>query len=266
MTDTIVHCQALIGRHVKHLTRTPERLMSVTLMPVVFVLVFGYLFGSAITVPGGQSYQEYIMAGIFIQVVFSNLGLTALGVVGDLDNGLMDRFRSLPISRSAVLIGRTTNDLILAAWSFVLMSGIGFLIGWRIHEGILSMLAAFGLLLLLGLATSWLGALMGLVLRNAEAVNGIGSAIVMPMSFLSNAFIPLDGLPGWMQTIAEWNPVSSVVLACRKLFGNAPEGSVTSDAFPMQHPILMAVVLSLTMLVVSVPLTLRAYERAASKK
>ncbi|GAA2358688.1 ABC transporter permease [Streptomyces violaceusniger] len=263
-SDTFTHSRALIGRHLRHLTRTPQQLMSITLMPVVFVLVFGYLFGSAIDVPGGQKYQEYIMAGIFIQVVMSNLGLTALGVVGDLDNGLMDRFRSLPISRAAVLIGRTTNDLILVAWSFVLMSGIGFLIGWRVHNDFLSVLGGFGLLLLLGLATSWLGALLGLALRSAEAVNAIGAIIVMPMSFLSNAFIPLDGLPGWMQSVAEWNPVSAVVLACRKLFGNA--GGSTGDSFPMQHPIPMALVLTVALLALVVPLTVRAYEKAASKK
>ncbi|MEU2516207.1 ABC transporter permease [Streptomyces syringium] len=266
MTDLIVHSRALIGRHVRHLTRTPQQLMSITLMPVVFVLVFGYLFGSAIDVPGGQKYQEYIMAGIFIQVVMSNLGLTAIAVVGDLDNGLMDRFRSLPISRSAVLIGRTTNDLIVVTWSFALMSGIGYLIGWRVHNGFWQMLGGFGLLLLLGLATSWLGALLGLVLRSAEAVNAIGAIIVMPMSFLSNAFIPLNGLPGWMQAIAEWNPVSAVVLACRKLFGNVPSGATTGDAFPMQHPIPMAVILSLAMLVIVVPMTIRAFEKASSRK
>ncbi|GHC63211.1 ABC transporter permease [Streptomyces cinnamoneus] len=265
MTETIIHCRALIGRHMLHMKRTPEQLLSFTLIPVVFVLVFGYLFGSAMEVPGDQSYQEYIMAGIFIQVALSNLGQTALGVVGDLENGLMDRFRSLPISRSAVLIGRTLNDVLLVAWSFVLMSVIGLLIGWRVHNGILSMLGGFGLLLLLSLAIAWLGALMGLVLRVAEAVNSVVAIAVMPLSFLSNAFIPLDGLPGWMQTIAGWNPVSAVVQACRELFGNAPATSA-ADTFPMRHPVPMALFLTVALLAVVVPLTLRAYEKAASRK
>ncbi|MBP2405850.1 Daunorubicin/doxorubicin resistance ABC transporter permease protein DrrB [Streptomyces netropsis] len=265
MTETITNSCALIGRHIRHLTRTPEQLLSITLMPVVFVLVFGYLFGSAMKVPGDQSYQDYIMAGIFVQVVLGNMTLSSLGVISDLDNGLMDRFRSLPMSRSAVLIGRTTHDLILTVWCFILMSGIGYLIGWRVHEGVWSMLGGFGLMLLLGFATSWAGALLGLTLRSAEAVNALGAVIVMPLSFLSNAFIPLDGLPGWMRAIAEWNPVSPVVLACRKLFGNATPDTA-GHAFPMQYPIPMAVILSVAMLAVVVPLTIRAYERAATKQ
>ncbi|WP_370422146.1 ABC transporter permease [Streptomyces sp. QH1-20] len=265
MTETITHSCALIGRHIRHMTRTPQQLLSITLMPVVFVLVFGYLFGSAMKVPGGQSYQDYIMAGIFAQVVLGNTTLSALGVISDLDNGLMDRFRSLPMSRSAVLIGRTTHDLVLTVWSFALMSVIGYLIGWRVHEGLWSMLGGFGLLLLLGLVTSWVGALLGLTLRSAQAMNAIGGIIVMPLSFLSNAFIPLDGLPAWMQAIAEWNPVSPIVLACRQLFGNA--APVSSDAaFTMQHPVAMALVLSLVALAVVIPLTIRAYEKAATKQ
>ncbi|MFH9045038.1 ABC transporter permease [Streptomyces sp. NPDC017966] len=265
MTETITHSSALIGRHMRHLIRTPQQLLSVTLMPVLFVLVFGYLFGSAMSVPGGQTYQEYIMAGIFAQVVLGNMILSALGVISDLDNGLMDRFRSLPMSRSAVLVGRTTHDLVLTMWSFAIMAVPGYMIGWRVHEGPLKMLGGFGIMLLLGFAASWLGALLGLTLANAEAVNALGSIIVMPLAFLSNAFIPLGGLPGWMQTISEWNPVSSVVLAARLLFGNAePMGD--DAAFPMQHPVLMAVVLSLALLAVAVPFTIRAYERAASKK
>ncbi|MET9694900.1 ABC transporter permease [Streptomyces sp. NPDC006514] len=265
MTETVIHCRALVGRHLRHLTRTPEQLLGITIMPVVFVLVFGYLFGSAMSVPGGQSYQEYIMAGIFIQVVLSNLGQTAHGVVGDLDNGLMDRFRSLPISRSAVLIGRTSNDVFLVAWSFVLMSVIGLLIGWRTHTNILSVLGGFALLLGLALAIAWLGALLGLVLRTAEAVNSVVAVAIMPLAFLSNAFIPLNGLPGWMQTVAGWNPVSAVVQATRELFGNAP-ATTAGDAFPMRHPVPMAVVLVVVMLAVVIPLTLRAYEKAASRK
>ncbi|OCC07229.1 ABC transporter permease [Streptomyces sp. PTY087I2] len=265
MTETLVHSSALIGRHLRHLARTPQQLLSVTLLPVLFVLVFGYLFGSAMEVPGGQSYQDYIMAGIFAQVVLGNMVLSALGVISDLDNGLMDRFRSLPMSRSAVLIGRTTHDLILTVWSFALMTVPGYVIGWRVHEGIPSALGGFGVMLLLGLAASWLGALLGLKLANAAAVNALGSIIVMPLAFLSNAFIPLDGLPGWMQAISQWNPVSSVVQATRELFGNAPPVPANA-AFPMQHAVPMAVALSLALLVVAVPLTIRAYEKAASKQ
>ncbi|MCG6495242.1 ABC transporter permease [Kitasatospora sp. A2-31] len=265
LAGAISDSAALIGRHMRQLKRTPEQLITLTLMPAVFVIVFGFLFGSAMQVPGDMKYQEYIMAGIFVQVVLGNVGLTAMGVVSDLDNGLMDRFRSLPISRTAVLIGRTTSDVAVVAWSFLLMSVIGFAIGWRTHEGFLSMLAGFGLLLLLAFATSWLGALLGLVLRNASAVNGVSAVVVMPMSFLSNAYIPLDGLPGWMQGIAGWNPVSSVVLASRKLFGNAAPTSA-HQTFPLQHPVPMALILTGALIAIAVPLATRAFEKSATKK
>lgn len=261
MNEAISDSLALAGRHMRHMVRIPEQLLSMTLMPVAFVLVFGYLFGSSMQVPGDMSYQEYIMAGIFMQVVLSNLAITALGVVADLDNGLMDRFRSLPISRSAVLVGRTTSDLVLVAWSFTVMSVVGLLLGWRTHANPLSVLAGFGLLLLLALAIAWLGALLGLTLRNTEAVNAVGTVAMLPMAFLSNAFIPLNGLPGWLRTVAEWNPVSSVVAACRQLFGNSIP--VTGhQAFPMRHPVPMAVTLTLVLLCVVIPLAIRAFHRS----
>lgn len=262
MTETLSDVRALVGRHFRHIYRIPEQLISVTIMPIAFVLIFGMLFGSAMTVEGG-SYQEYIMAGIFIQVMMANISQTALGVVGDLSNGLVDRFRSLPISRSAVLIGRTTADMALAAWSCVLMAGVGYLIGWRIHNGLPKALAAFGLLLLLGFAMSWLGALLGLALRSTESVNALAFMAMMPLVFLSNAFVPPAGLPTWLRVVAEWNPVSMVVTACRQLFGNPTVGAGTG--LPAEHPIVMSLLLIGAILAVVVPLSGRAYSTATAR-
>ncbi|MFJ5223141.1 ABC transporter permease [Streptomyces sp. NPDC088400] len=263
MVDLVSDVSALVGRHMKHLVRIPEKLLSVTLMPVAYVVVFGVLFGSAISVPGSD-YRSYLMAGIFTQMMLTNVGNTALGVAGDLSNGVVDRFRSLPMSRSAVLIARTLSDLALAVIACVTMAIVGYLIGWRVHEGFLKALAGFGLLLLLGYTMAWLGALIGLLARSPEAVNSIAFMLVMPLTFLSNAFIPLDGLPGWLRWLCEWNPVSAVVAACRELFGNTTTGT-GEGAFPVQHPVPVSLVLSALVLSAVVPAAVGAYRRAAAR-
>ena len=253
---------ALIGRHMRHILRIPEKLLSITLMPVSYVVIFGVLFGTAISVPGGD-YREYLMAGILTQTMLSNINSTALGVAEDLNNGLVDRFRSLPMSQAAVLVGRTLSNLVLSLISVVVMSAVGLLIGWRVHHGLVSALAAFGILLLLGFAMAWLGALIGLVVRSSEAISAVAFVIVMPLTFLSNAFIPLGGLPGWLRAVCEWNPISAVVAACRQLFGNPT--AVTGDALPSVHPIPMSVVLTAALLVVVAPLAVRAYRTAVAR-
>lgn len=264
MTEALSDSFALVGRQMRHIRRMPEQLLGITVMPVAFVIVFGYLFGSAMQVPGQGGYKEYIMAGIFAQVMLANITTTAVGVVNDLNNGLVDRFRALPISRSSVLVGRTVADAVLVTWTCAVMALVGYLIGWRAHNGILQTLAGFGLLLLMGFAMSWLGALIGLTLRNVETVSALSGVIMMPLAFLSNAFVPLDGLPGWLRAIAEWNPVSSVVSASRELFGN--EQGAAGGALPAQHPIATALIVLVVLLVVVVPLAGRAYQKAAAQR
>jgi ABC transporter DrrB family efflux protein len=261
--DTAGDAYALAGRHIKHLIRVPQKLLGTTVMPMAYVAIFGYLFGSVITVPGG-SYREYIMAGIFTQMMLSTASNTALGVTGDLGNGLVDRFRSLPIARGAVLIGRTTADVALAAVSCALMALVGLLIGWRVHGGVLDALAGFGILIAFGYAMTWLGAFMGMALRTPEAVNAIAFLIVMPLTFLSNAFIPLDHLPAWLRAVCEWNPISVIAAAVRQLFGN--NAALTSHlAFPEHHPVLLAPALILLMLAVLMPLAIRAGRSAVNR-
>ncbi|WP_367127664.1 ABC transporter permease [Saccharothrix sp. HUAS TT1] len=253
---------ALFGRHTRHIARTPEKLLGVTLMPVAYVVIFGVLFGAAIALPGGGAYGEYLMAGIFTQTMLSSVSSTALGVADDLGNGLVDRFRSLPMSQGAVLLARTASNLVLSLVSIVVMAAVGLAIGWKVSAGAAGALAALGLLLLFGFAMSWLGALIGLVVRGAEAISALAFLIVMPLTFLSNAFIPLDGLPGWLRAVCEWNPVSSVVAACRELFGNPAQAGTS---FPMRHPVPMAVALTLAVLLVCAPLAVRAYRGAVAR-
>jgi ABC transporter DrrB family efflux protein len=260
---TVGDASALAGRHLRHLVRVPQKLLGTTVMPMAYVAVFGYLFGSVITVPGG-SYREYIMAGIFTQMMLSTVANTALGVTADLGNGLADRFRSLPIARAAVLIGRTTADLALAGVSCVLMAPVGLLIGWRVHHGLVSMLAGFGVLLGFGYAMTWLGALLGMALRSPEGVNAVAFLLIMPLTFLSNAFIPLDRLPAWLRAVCNWNPISVVSAAVRELFGNS--AAVTTQlAWPERHPVALAPAAIALLLAVVVPLALRAGRSAAGR-
>jgi ABC-2 type transport system permease protein len=263
MTEAISDSLALVGRHMRHIRRTPEQLLGITIMPVAFVIVFGYLFGSAMAVPGQGGYQEYIMAGIFVQVMLGSITTTAIGVSHDLGNGLVDRFRSLPIARSSVLIGRTVSDAVLMSWTCLVMAGVGFLIGWRAHNGFMETLAGFGLLISFGFALSWLGALIGLALPNPEAVSALTGVLMMPLAFLSNAFVPLDGLPAWLRVVAEWNPVTWLVTACRSLFGN--ETGAATGSFSATNSIPMSLALIVVLLVTVIPLAGRVYQKAAAR-
>ena len=250
---------ALIERHLQHLRLVKERLISLTLLPTLFVLVFGVMFSSAISIPGG-GYREFIMSGIFVQIMISALPGSAIGAIEDLRTGLVDRFRSLPMSGSAVLVGRCVGDTAMRVISVVPMAIVGYLIGWRIHTGVLSALAGFGVLLLFGFVLAWVGAFLGLALRTPETAASLPALVLMPALFLSNAFVPLAGLPVWLRTVAEWNPLSAVVGASRVLWGNPT--ALASDAFPTRHPVLMTLFwLTTTMLIVS-PLAARKYRTA----
>jgi ABC-2 type transport system permease protein len=253
---------AVAVRNLRHIPRVQEKLAMASFQPVIFVLLFGYLFGSAITVPGG-SYHEFVMAGIFTQMMVLGASTTATGVADDLTKGLVDRFRSLPMARSAVLAGRTVADLALSVISCAVMAAAGLAIGWRIHHGIPAALAGFGLLLLLGFAMAWVGALAGLVIRDTESVSATTFGVLMPLTFLSNAFIPPGHLPGLLATIADWNPVSATVTACRQLFGNQA-GSLPAS-FTGQHAIALSASCSALILLACVPLAVRAYRSATTR-
>lgn len=260
IADTVT----IAKRNVVHIRRVPEKLINVTIQPILFVLLFAFVFGNAIPIPGGGSYREYLMAGIFTQTIAATYMSTAVGVTDDMSKGIVDRFRSLPMSPSAVLGGRSVADLLESMIAVTVLVVMGLVIGWRVHNGIGDTLAAIGLLLLFGFAMIWVGATLGLYARTTETANVIGFIIFFPISFVSNAFVPTSTMPSWMQPIAEWNPLSATTAAGRQLFGN-PNPMPANASWPMQHPIEASLLGSLVMLAIFMPLALRRYKTIASR-
>jgi ABC transporter DrrB family efflux protein len=251
-------------RNLIKIKRIPDLLIFSSIQPIMFVLLFAYVFGGSISVPG-VNYKEYLMAGIFTQTVAFGSSIAAIGLADDLSKGIIDRFRSLPMSRAAVLIGRTTSDLLNNVLVVLIMAICGLLVGWRVHTGILGTAAGFGLLFLFGYAMSWIAALIGLSVRSVEVAQSAGFIWLFPMTFLSNAFIATDRLPEVLRPVADWNPISSIVLALRDLWGNAPEGMARGSGFPAHHPVLLAFIWVAAILVVFVPLAITRYRRVTAR-
>jgi ABC transporter DrrB family efflux protein len=250
-------------RNLIAMTRIPDQLVFATIQPIMFVLLFAYVFGSAIPLADGGSYKEFLMAGIFAQIAAFASAQTSVAMASDMTKGIVDRFRSLPMARSGVLAGRTIADMANLVFQFVVMSITGLFIGWSINNGIPKAVAAYGLLLLFGFAMSWIGAWMGLSVKSVEAANTAGFIWLFPLTFLSNAFVPTTGMPGFLQTVAEWNPISSVVSAARELFGNP--NPFTSGSLPGRYPIVFSLGWSALILIVFVPLAVRKYRSATSR-
>jgi ABC-2 type transport system permease protein/oleandomycin transport system permease protein len=214
---------AITRRNLISLFRVPTTLVFSTVQPVIFVLMFRYVFGGAIPLPGfHHPFVDYLMAGIFVQTVTFGSMNTGVGLAEDLHKGLIERFRSLPMARSAVLAGRTTADLVRNVFVVFLMVVVGFLVGFRVHTGILAFLGAIGILLLFGFAMSWMMALIGLRVRNAEAAQAAAFPLIAPLVFASNAFVPSKSMPGWLQAFANHQPVSATVSAVRALTNGGP--------------------------------------------
>ena len=250
-------------RHLLQIPRVPELLFFSLVQPVIFVLLFAYVFGGAIPVPGGGSYREYLIPGVFGQTVAFAAAGTTVGLSEDLHKGIVDRFRSLPMAQSGVLIGRSLADLARSVLVLIVLSLTGLIVGWRINTSVPEAAGAYGILLLFAFAMIWVGAFVGLHMPSPEVANTAGLAWLFPLTFLSNAFVPIAGMPAWLQVIAEWNPISSVVLAARTLFGN-PTG-VPGDSLPMQHPIPFAIGWSLLILAIFIPLSVRRFKHTTSR-
>jgi ABC-2 type transport system permease protein len=255
ITDALV----ITKRQLLQLSRVPEVLIFSTIQPVMFVLLFRYVFGGSISTgqPGG--YVQLLMPGIFVQTVAFTLAATASGLAEDMGKGLIDRFRSLPISRSAVVVGRTLGDSLLNIVVLTVMGIAGYAVGWRPTGGLLKTALAFLFLLGFGYALSWTGIFAGLAARDARAVQNISFLITFPLTFLSNAFAPTTGMPRVLQYFAEWNPVSTMVAACRELFGLKNQFGATAGSFPSDHPLITSIFYMFLIMAIFVPLSVRKY-------
>jgi len=249
----------LTRRSIARIRREPETLSDVTIQPVLFVLMFAYVFGGAISgLGGGDKYHSYLIGGMLGMTLAQTAPGTAVAIVSDMETGLIDRFRSLPMSRAAVLTARTIADLFTQVIGGVVIALVGLAIGWRIHNGAGDAIEAFALALLFGYAFTWVGVCLGMVLRSPEAAQQTGFVIFLPLTFISSAFVSTQSMPGWLQPVAEWNPMSSLATACRSLFGN-PNPAAQVHAWPCQHPELAVVCWSVGLLVIFAPLAVRLY-------
>jgi ABC transporter DrrB family efflux protein len=258
LSDTWV----IARRGLVHMRRQPEALSDATIQPVMFVLLFAFVFGGAIAVPGGGSYKEFLMGGIFAQtIVFGCFGV-ALALSHDRTNGAIDRFHSLPIPRSSVLAGHAVANLIRSFLPIAFMTVTGFVVGWRIHSGVLDIMAAYGLMVAFSFAMIWVGVLLGSLVKTPEGVQGVAFVVIFPVTFIASTFVPTSTLPSVLKTIAEWNPTSSLANALRHLFEN-PGGTAPADAvWPLAHPVAYTLLWAIGIVVVCAPLAVMQYQRS----
>lgn len=266
-------------RNLIKIKRVPEVLVWVLISPIMFVALFAYVFGGVIQIPGLEGgYREFLIAGIFAQTVVFTSTYTGAGLAEDMQKGIMDRFRSLPMSRAAVLVGRTGSDIGYNVISLIIMAITGLVVGWRVRGSLGDALAAFLLLVLFSYAFSWVMACVGLMVPSVEVINNASFLVIFPLTFVSNAFVPLESLPGPLRVFAEWNPISAITQSARELFGNAPSAELiaqleaagqtvpgSSAAWSMQNPVLYSLIWIGIILLVFVPISLRLYRRAATK-
>ena len=251
-------------RNLIKIKRVPEVLVFVLISPIMFVLLFAYVFGGAIQ-PEGIDYKEFLIGGIFAQTVVFGATFTGIGLAEDMQKGIIDRFRSLPMSRAAVLVGRTTSDVVYNVLSLIFMALTGLLVGWRVREGLVDMFAAFFLLLLFAYAISWIMAFVGLLVPSVDVINNASFVVIFPLTFVSNAFVPTESFDGVLRTFVLYNPVSTLTQACRELFGNLGTNTTVPDAWSMQHPTIYTLLWVALILAIFVPLSVRQYRLSTSK-
>ncbi|GAA2207592.1 ABC transporter permease [Nonomuraea monospora] len=249
----------LVGRELGRLRQEPGQIIAALAFPAVMVVLFGYVFGSAIQVPDGGDYREYLMPGLFAMVTFTAVQGVMGRMAADASRGVMDRFRSMPMARLAVPFGHSGADFLVGVPLLAAMVGTGLLVGWQPRHGPLATAGAFGLIMLMRYALSWVGVYLGLAVKDEQSAAQL-VPLFLPITMLSNAFVPTGGMPAWLRFIADWNPISALTAATRQLFGNpgAPSGDVV---WPLAHPAATVLLWSAALLIVFVPLSLRAYAR-----
>lgn len=258
-------------RNITKIKRVPDLLVFTTLQPIMFVLLFSYVFGGAIgsslggDAEAGQAYREFLMAGIFAQTVIFGATITGSALADDVRKGIIDRFRSLPMAPSAVLTGRTLSDVVNNVIVLAVMSATGLAVGWRIRSSFLDAVVGYVVLLAFAYAVSWIMAWVGMLVRSPEVFNNASFIVIFPLTFIAITFVPLDTLPGPLQAFAEWNPVSSVTQAAREQFGNIVPGTPAPTAWPLQHPVLYTFAWAVVVLLVFVPLANAQYRRSTSR-
>ena len=266
VSEAVADSYVVARRNVIKIKRVPDLLVFTTLSPIMFVLLFAFVFGGAIDQEGGGSaYREFLIAGIFAQTVIFGATITGAALAEDVKKGLIDRFRSLPMAPSAVLTGRTLSDVINNVLVLIVMSLTGLVVGWRVRSSFAEALGGFLLLLVFAYAVSWVMAWIGMLVPSPEVVNNASFIVIFPLTFVANTFVPLETLPGPLKAFAEWNPVSAVTQAARELFGNIPPGTPDPTAWPLQNPVLYTLIWSLVIFAIFFPIANAQYRLSTSR-
>ena len=250
-------------RNLKRIPRIPELAIFAILQSIMFVTLFAVVFGGAIPLPGyppdPKFYREYLMPGIFAQTIVFAAGTTAIGMADDVGKGIIDRFRSLPMSRSGVLSGRSFADVVYNGGIVIVLMLSGLVVGWTVNTGFAALIEGFLLLLLFAFAMSWLGIFLGLSVPSVEVAQQAIFTVLFPITFISNVFVPIESLPDWLQPIAEWNPTSTLTASLRQLWGNP--NPFATDSFPSQHAVVVTIGWVIAIVAIFGPLGVRKYRR-----
>ncbi len=260
LTRQLANVSALTGRNLIHIAREPLQLSVVTIQPVLFTALFVYVFGAGVVLPHGGTYASFAIAGMLaLNLTTSAMG-TAVGLSNDLNGGIIDRFRSLPMWKPAILVARSVTDLLTAVMCTFFVCVTGLCVGWRPEGNVGSTIAGFAIFLLFSYSLSWGCACLGIVSKGVESAQGVGLVILFPLAVVSNALVPTERMPTVLRFVANWNPISAVTAACRQLFDN-PNPSASVSAWPMQHAIVTSLLWSIGLLAVFAPLAAHLFVR-----
>ncbi len=256
----LANVSVLTGRNLVHIAREPLQLSDVTIQPVLFTALFVYVFGAGVVLPHGGTYASFAIAGMLaLNLTTSAMG-TAVGLSNDLNGGIIDRFRSLPMWKPAILVARSATDLLTALMCTFFVCVTGLLVGWRPEGNVGATIAGFAVFLLFSYSLSWGCACLGIISKGVESAQGVGLVILFPLAVVSNALVPTERMPAVLRVVADWNPISAVTAACRQLFAN-PNPSAAVSAWPMQHAIATSLLWSIGLLAVFAPLAAHLFVR-----